>query len=531
MNSFKNILLVLFISFFILSFINSNSVFALDANGYFNKDLSIGDDNNDVKYLQQFLNRDSDTALIGSFRSNDGTLGYETTYFGSRTESAVTRFQNKYAEEILYPVNLSYGTGYFGSSSRAKANQMLAQYFSQNDDSTANDDSTEVQQQESTAASDPVLQREVFDPETDSFISYVKGYNWDNPGVFRLGRFGSNSYSVIGFGFKESTRAYLLQGLDKKEIGFDVVNEGYAYINIPNDTAPGKYDLVIDNDGILSEPYVVHIQKNTAGRFIRNWEYVEIPPPTIKSISNQPIVYGDTVTIEGNNFDDGVGLTEVRTPLSTYFVEPESNSKIVLTFDKPDYLENRDVNEPFFESFVVVSNRNGISKKHSADFGDKSEGILEEDSQEQRNSAPSSDSGFEDTVGNLVKDGVGKLTRTAINSMTSRLNSFFSGSGAGAGGGANINPFTYGGKLTSYIACPCSSNLLMYIYDYKTNSILPLLYQPGVSKLLTGAPTGFNQLGSYAPYGYCLIPSFSGCFSIPSRGIAGGLTPGYGTAF
>ena len=72
--------------------------------------------NNEVKCLQNFLR-------------GQGTDIYPerlvTGYFGNLTKSAVTRFQQKYAAEILTPLGLFGGTGYVGSSTRAKINQLL----------------------------------------------------------------------------------------------------------------------------------------------------------------------------------------------------------------------------------------------------------------------------------------------------------------------------------------------------------------------------------------------------------------------
>lgn len=72
--------------------------------------------NNEVKCLQQFL-------------KNQGTTiypeGLVTGYFGNLTKMAVVKFQEKYASEILTPLGLYSGTGYVGSSTRAKINQLL----------------------------------------------------------------------------------------------------------------------------------------------------------------------------------------------------------------------------------------------------------------------------------------------------------------------------------------------------------------------------------------------------------------------
>jgi peptidoglycan hydrolase-like protein with peptidoglycan-binding domain len=101
----------------------TNSPFINLVRPSFSRVLKLGDLGEDVRMLQEILNQDSDTQVV-SF--GVGSPGNETDYFGSLTLNAVQRFQNKYAQEILFPLGLSTGTGFIGNSTLAKLNSLVS---------------------------------------------------------------------------------------------------------------------------------------------------------------------------------------------------------------------------------------------------------------------------------------------------------------------------------------------------------------------------------------------------------------------
>jgi len=79
----------------------------------FDQNLSVGMRTESVKNLQQVL---TDEGIY---------TGPITGYFGSLTKAGVIVFQEKYADEILKPLGLAKGTGFFGPLTRKKLKALL----------------------------------------------------------------------------------------------------------------------------------------------------------------------------------------------------------------------------------------------------------------------------------------------------------------------------------------------------------------------------------------------------------------------
>ncbi len=87
----------------------------------FTRTLTMGSIGEDVKNLQKFLN--SNNFIVAT--SGAGAANQETTTFGNKTKNALIKFQDAFAQQILTPIGLKFGTGNFGNSTMNFVNSLL----------------------------------------------------------------------------------------------------------------------------------------------------------------------------------------------------------------------------------------------------------------------------------------------------------------------------------------------------------------------------------------------------------------------
>jgi hypothetical protein len=98
-----------------------NSPVVDSTNSYeFTKNLWVGIRDIEVRLLQKFLNLKGFSVAT----EGPGSPGQETDFFGNRTRDALIKFQETYKFNILTPLGLNFGTGYFGPSTRNYINSL-----------------------------------------------------------------------------------------------------------------------------------------------------------------------------------------------------------------------------------------------------------------------------------------------------------------------------------------------------------------------------------------------------------------------
>lgn len=216
----------------------------------FTRSLKVGMRGEDVRMLQVVLNTDLETRVAVS---GAGSLGNETDYFGPATKRALIKFQEKYRAEVLTPVGLTVGTGFFGEKTRARASALRAKV--------------------SIANPVPIVQK------GDVYVMFPSQYSGKSGTVITL----------AGAGFT-TTGNTIYFGPDHAVVEASSWNGQSITFKVP--TIPkGNYSIWV---------------KNARGESARDAFFVVTdgitPEPTIESISPTHGGRGTTITLAGSGF-------------------------------------------------------------------------------------------------------------------------------------------------------------------------------------------------------------------------------------
>lgn len=211
----------------------------------FGRALRLGASGEDVRLLQQLLNRDARTQIAAT---GPGSPGNETALFGPLTRSAVIRFQELHNSEVLLPAGLTRGTGIVGAFTVAKLNALL---------------------QQPPAASGPVL------VSITPWKTEVRG-----------------SISVTGIGFDEAPITAAIGGIAVPA----TVSADKATVSlwVPSELGPGLHPVVITNARGKSNELKIRVENAASQSAAASFGISQLSPSRGG--------YGTTVTILGNGF-------------------------------------------------------------------------------------------------------------------------------------------------------------------------------------------------------------------------------------
>lgn len=298
--------------------------------------LFLGSFGAQVLALQQILNRDPDTVIA---TAGPGSPGNETAYFGPLTKSAVVRFQEKYASEILTPAGLAHGNGYVGFYTKKKLGAFPAPNSVASAPATVSPSADYIVKENEKIdiyAGDKMLVvarnkiQSVIDSSiashSTSTIKVPEITSADVPSV-SIGTLSKRSgvsgtrISITGSGISSNSVVYLGNNYIVRTLNKDLFGN-YSFIVPP--IPPARYDIAVQTVVAISNTtmFVVSDQKN--------------PPVHIENVSPANITYGGTITITGSGFSPKNNVVVTR--LQTFADVPSADGKTLTVQFVPDSL-------------------------------------------------------------------------------------------------------------------------------------------------------------------------------------------------
>lgn len=338
MDNYKNFFLLSFIFPLFFVWMLSGLIFSFVSaeNGnkmlFFNKNLKIGDKNEDIRELQKILNKNTATQVSSL---GIGSPGNETDFFGQLTKNAVIRFQELYASDILRPSGLASGTGFVGAATRLKLNSL----------SKLSQTNTAV----SGSSNSSVSYRVISEPEKVA----VRVYNTSEYQVLP-----GSTVILTGEGFDSRANTVFLG--EARQIPNLSANEEGTKISfvVPKDLPLGKYSISVENSSGTSKNQKFDISfivtKSPAKR-----PMVENITPSIALYDGEIMISGSGFTPSGNGVYSSFGnsLNISSSDGKTLKLKTSSLSEIHRLYEVKGLLKGKSL-----EGHLYVSNENGISK-------------------------------------------------------------------------------------------------------------------------------------------------------------------------
>lgn len=275
----------------------------------FTRSLSIGTTGDDVLALQKILNNDSNTQVAVS---GVGSFNNETTYFGELTKQAVIKFQNKYANEILFPVGLSVGTGYVGPSTLSFLN--LIQNKQQTTITT-----------ESSTQTNPIVQNLFVSDQPSSA----------NAPQFFISKKTIQSGEKIQIGSQTILKDITFY-LNNIKLSSKCFTDYTCQLSVDTKIKPGVYKLKTNNENI-GETLITILESS-----------IKIPEVKIKSIS-----MSNENLIKGKNLSP---IIKIYTMYGVFMSETQDDS-FILSFPT-EYTESLETNT---KGLFYIENENGLT--------------------------------------------------------------------------------------------------------------------------------------------------------------------------
>ena len=358
--------------FFVLNRFSSETqlVSAKEGVKIFNKDLKIGDNSEDVKFLQKFLNKNPTTKISSS---GTGSSGNETDFFGQLTKNAVIKFQEMYASDVLQPFGLKSGTGFVGTATRLKLNSLLeadnrlsesviadnsslSKYSSKSSQSSRNSSKSaglEVKKPLVVIKNSAESSSKVFSSSSSENSTTVRAYSTSEYQVSP-----GKTLVLEGEGFTpKSNTVHLGENNSIPDLNASENGTKISFV-IPKDLPLGKYSIWVTNANGISKSEAIKIYIVVTNSPLER-PVVEKVEPTEATIDSEIVVSGKGFTTSGNNIYSMFGnvMNISSSDGKTLKFKPSSMQQIAKI-----KTEKSAKNIPIEVSFYIV-NENGYNKE------------------------------------------------------------------------------------------------------------------------------------------------------------------------